>query len=56
MIINNNEEGFSYDNVVSICSINDSTKIGDNKTIGQKGLGFKSVFLTSDTPIIISNG
>nr|XP_032823228.1 protein NO VEIN-like isoform X2 [Petromyzon marinus] len=53
----NNEVGFSERNVRYICDIGKSTK-GKHKYgyIGQKGIGFKSVFKVTDRPEIHSNG
>ena len=54
----NNEEGFAEDNIKAICDFNASTKKGKKSEgfIGEKGLGFKSVFMVSDSPHIYSNG
>ncbi|CAH1779739.1 unnamed protein product [Owenia fusiformis] len=54
----NNECGFKEGNIRAICDVGRSTK-GDKHTkgyIGQKGIGFKSVFKVSDTPEIHSRG
>jgi hypothetical protein len=52
----NNEIGFSQENVKAICDIAKSTKsIKDPGYIGNKGIGFKSVFKLTDTPQIHSN-
>ncbi|KAH7854098.1 hypothetical protein Vadar_010117 [Vaccinium darrowii] len=58
LLIFNNEKGFSAKNVESICSIGRSTKKGNRKRgyIGEKGIGFKSVFLITAQPYIFSNG
>lgn len=58
LIIQNNEIGFNYDDVKSICSIGKSTKtnLKNQGYIGEKGIGFKSVFKISTTPYIFSNG
>ncbi|KAF3970886.1 hypothetical protein CMV_005458 [Castanea mollissima] len=47
LLIFNNEKGFSSKNIDSICSVGRSTKKGNRKHgyIGEKGIGFKSVFL-----------
>lgn len=53
-----NEAGFSKSNVEAICDIGSSSKRGvDNGTahIGEKGIGFKSVFKVSDV-VYISSG
>lgn len=57
ILIQNNEIGFNEDNITSICNFTNSSK--KNKElgyIGEKGIGFKSVFAISDTPAIHSNG
>uniref|UniRef100_A0A3P9IA30 Wu:fj29h11 n=1 Tax=Oryzias latipes TaxID=8090 RepID=A0A3P9IA30_ORYLA len=53
----NNESGFQEKNVRAICDVGRSTK-GKHKYgyIGQKGIGFKSVFKVTDCPEIHSNG
>ncbi|KAK7848788.1 sacsin [Quercus suber] len=58
LLIFNNEKGFSSKNIDSICSVGRSTKKGNRKRgyIGEKGIGFKSVFLVSSQPCIFSNG
>lgn len=41
----NNEQGFSAQNIRALCDVGNSTKKGsDAGYIGQKGIGFKSVF------------
>ncbi|KAK2352749.1 ATP/DNA binding protein [Trifolium repens] len=58
LLIFNNEKGFSPKNIESICSVGRSTK-KDNRSsgyIGEKGIGFKSVFLVTAQPYIFSNG
>ncbi|XP_034083344.1 protein NO VEIN isoform X4 [Gymnodraco acuticeps] len=53
----NNETGFQDGNIKAICDVGRSTK-GKHKYgyIGQKGIGFKSVFKVTDCPEIHSNG
>ncbi|XP_057214332.1 uncharacterized protein LOC130569018 [Triplophysa rosa] len=53
----NNECGFEEKNIRAICDVGRSTK-GKHKYgyIGQKGIGFKSVFKVTDCPKIHSNG
>ncbi|XP_061561757.1 uncharacterized protein wu:fj29h11 isoform X5 [Phycodurus eques] len=53
----NNETGFQETNIKAICDVGQSTK-GKHKYgyIGQKGIGFKSVFKVTDRPEIHSNG
>lgn len=58
LIIENNERGFRQDQVAAICKIGQSTKAGAKAAgyIGEKGIGFKSVFRVSDCPRVYSNG
>ena len=52
IIVDSNEDGFTEANVTAICSITESGKVVSSKTetqrqqgyIGEKGIGFKSVF------------
>ena len=58
LIVINNEIGFTEENINSICDAGSSSK-KINKIegyIGEKGLGFKSIFKITDTPEIYSNG
>lgn len=52
----NNELGFTQDNVRALCSVGRSTKAKKAGFIGEKGIGFKSVFQISNIPEIHSNG
>ncbi|KAJ1685581.1 hypothetical protein LUZ63_016971 [Rhynchospora breviuscula] len=58
LLVFNNEIGFSRMNIESLCSVGLSTKKGRKKEgfIGEKGIGFKSVFLVSNRPYVFSNG
>ncbi len=58
LIVYNNEDGFSSEDVEGICSVGQATKSKKKIEgyIGEKGIGFKSVFKVSDSPKIISNG
>lgn len=56
LIIENNETGFSQRNVDALCSLGSSTKTKRDGYIGEKGIGFKSVFKVSDVPHIFSGG
>ncbi|KAL6659861.1 hypothetical protein ACP70R_002690 [Stipagrostis hirtigluma subsp. patula] len=58
LLIFNNEKGFTPSNIESICRVGRSTKKGNRHQgyIGEKGIGFKSVFLISSQPHIFSNG
>ena len=49
-----NEAGFSERDVRALCDVNKSTKIAAG-TIGEKGVGFKSVFKLADT-VMVSSG
>jgi hypothetical protein len=44
IIIDSNEDGFTEANVRAICSTGESTKAFNSGYIGEKGIGFKSVF------------
>ncbi|KIW74370.1 hypothetical protein Z517_12310 [Fonsecaea pedrosoi CBS 271.37] len=53
-----NEKGFSEKNVEAICRVGSSTKAGANRAtayVGEKGIGFKSVFKAADVVWISSN-
>lgn len=52
----NNELGFTQANVRALCSVGESTKSRKVGFIGEKGIGFKSVFQVSNAPQIHSNG
>ncbi|KAL7083731.1 hypothetical protein ACP275_14G180900 [Erythranthe tilingii] len=57
IVVLNNEEGFSTENIRALCDVGNSTKKGFNAGyIGNKGIGFKSVFRVTDAPEIHSNG
>ncbi|RCV40380.1 hypothetical protein SETIT_9G048500v2 [Setaria italica] len=57
IVVLNNERGFSAQNIRALCDIGNSTKKGSNRGyIGNKGIGFKSVFRVTDAPEIHSNG
>jgi hypothetical protein len=57
LVVSNNEVGFNEDNITAICNVGASSKAKDkNHHIGEKGIGFKSVFSVSDAPEIHSNG
>ena len=44
IIVDSNEDGFSESNIRAICSVGNSTKKHSAGYIGEKGIGFKSVF------------
>lgn len=57
MVLTNNEVGFTEENISAICKVGASSKAKDKQHhIGEKGIGFKSVFSVSDAPEIHSNG
>lgn len=56
LIIENNELGFTTENVDAICAVGKTTKDKKQGYIGEKGIGFKSVFRITSTPYILSNG
>ncbi|KAL5848549.1 hypothetical protein ACOSQ4_006562 [Xanthoceras sorbifolium] len=57
IVVLNNELGFSAQNIRALCDVGNSTKKGSGGGyIGQKGIGFKSVFRVTDAPEIHSNG
>ena len=58
ILIKNNEIGFNTEQIKSICDFAQSVKQGKKALgyIGEKGIGFKSVFAITDKPAIYSNG
>lgn len=56
MAVLNNEAGFQERHVRALCDVGRSTKSKLTGYIGQKGIGFKSVFRISDAPQIHSAG
>lgn len=56
LIVCNNEQGFEEKHVRAICAVNQSTKTHQQGYIGEKGIGFKSVFVWTDEPHVLSNG
>jgi len=55
LIVENNEIGFTRKQVKALCSVDASTKKAQG-FIGEKGIGFKSVFRVTSDPHVISNG
>ncbi|XP_056016364.1 uncharacterized protein LOC125663893 [Ostrea edulis] len=57
VVVLNNENGFREKDIRALCDVGRSTK-GKHKAgyIGQKGIGFKSVFRVTDGPEVHSNG
>ncbi len=56
IIVQNNEIGFTEANVRALCRVGHSTKSKIEGYIGEKGIGFKSVFRISHSPHVISAG
>lgn len=56
IVIENNEQGFSPEHVQAICAVGLSTKKKSEGYIGEKGIGFKSVFRVTNRPEIHSKG
>jgi hypothetical protein len=56
LVVSNNELGFAPKNVKALCSAGESSKRNKAGYIGEKGIGFKSVFKVTDRPEIHSNG
>ena len=57
IVVLNNEAGFVEKNVRAICDVGRSTKSASRSGyIGQKGIGFKSVFRITNMPAIHSKG
>ncbi|KAK1938393.1 hypothetical protein X943_000873 [Babesia divergens] len=57
IVVMNNECGFKEKDVRSLCDIGTSTKLDNSeRKIGKFGIGFKSVFLVTQSPHIFSNG
>jgi hypothetical protein len=55
ILLSNNEQGLRAIDVLAICSLAVTTKTGEQKHIGEKGVGFKSVFAASNQPMLISH-
>ena len=50
-----NEDGFTPENLKAICSVGQSSKTGGQGYIGEKGIGFKSVFMVA-WKVLIQSG
>ena len=53
VLAGHNEQGFTAQNVHALCDVGASTK-QRGTSIGHKGIGFKSVFMVSDQPHVLS--
>ena len=47
IVVDCNEDGFTQENIVAICNVGKSSKTGAQGYIGEKGTGFKSVFMVA---------
>ena len=47
IVVEYNEDGFTPNNLRAICNVGQSTKKGAQGYIGEKGIGFKSVFMVA---------
>ncbi|EHA18945.1 hypothetical protein ASPNIDRAFT_187731 [Aspergillus niger ATCC 1015] len=47
IVVDCNEDGFTHENLVAICNVGKSSKTGAQGYIGEKGIGFKSVFMVA---------
>ncbi|KAB8212048.1 hypothetical protein BDV34DRAFT_219262 [Aspergillus parasiticus] len=47
IVVDCNEDGFTHENLRAICSVGKSSKQGAQGYIGEKGIGFKSVFMVA---------
>ncbi|KAK9413585.1 putative Protein NO VEIN C-terminal domain-containing protein [Seiridium unicorne] len=47
VVLECNEDGFTEENLIAICDVGRSSKIGAQGYIGEKGIGFKSVFMAA---------
>jgi hypothetical protein len=56
LIVHNNETGFREKHVQALCRVGESTKKKAQGYIGEKGIGFKSVFRITECPYVFSNG
>jgi HSP90 family molecular chaperone len=55
IVVECNEDGFTHDNLVAICNVGKSSKSGAQGYIGEKGIGFKSVFMVA-WKVLIQSG
>lgn len=55
LVFSHNGQPFSESDVVGLCDVGNGSKERDAKKIGYKGIGFKSVFMTSTQVFLSSN-
>lgn len=55
IVVECNEDGFTHENLVAICNVGKSSKSGAQGYIGEKGIGFKSVFMVA-WKVLIQSG
>ncbi|GES62023.1 chaperone protein htpG [Aspergillus terreus] len=55
IVVECNEDGFTHENLVAICNVGQSSKSGAQGYIGEKGIGFKSVFMVA-WKVLIQSG
>ncbi|CAF4251448.1 unnamed protein product [Rotaria sp. Silwood2] len=55
ILLSNNECGLRAKDVLAICSLAVTTKTNLKEHIGEKGIGFKSVFAASNQPMLVSH-
>ncbi|KAK2034152.1 hypothetical protein LX32DRAFT_722382 [Colletotrichum zoysiae] len=47
IVVECNEDGFTRENLTAICAVGQSSKTGAQGYIGEKGIGFKSIFMVA---------
>jgi hypothetical protein len=55
ILLSNNEKGLRTQDVLAMCNLAVSTKTLQQEQIGEKGVGFKSVFAASNEPMLVSH-
>ncbi|KAL4790996.1 hypothetical protein BDV19DRAFT_393603 [Aspergillus venezuelensis] len=54
IVLEYNEDGFTHENLIAICNVGQSSKTNAQGYIGEKGIGFKSVFMVASKVLIQS--
>lgn len=54
IVIDCNEDGFTYEDVKDLCNVAESSKSGEQRYIGERSIRFKSVFMASSRVCIQS--